>query len=439
MASPQPPTVPARRQLRRHLGAATLCAALVAGGTTVAVADPAPVPTPVAATATSAKPVAAKAKSRPAPVAPRRARSGWRDVLSNVTPVRMPRTSPGPGGPGGPGPSPAPTPSPTPAPGPHGRVPLGFSPGFSIMEESLADLRRDLDHMRTLGITRVRLDLSWARVEGSRGYYDWSQPDRVFNEAHRRGIDVLAVIGYQPDWAQRYDAAGRPRPVDQAGFARFAEAAAVRYRTQVGAWEIWNEPNLQRFWVAAPNAAQYADLVNAVAPRLRAGDPGAPVLVGSMSPANDYAGSTLSPMTFLRGIYDRVPLGNFDAVSVHPYSYPAMPTGSEEWNTFFRMNQLRTIMAANGDAGTKIWLTEFGAPTGSSSESVSEQVQATMLVAGIREARRRDYAGPLYLYSLRDAGTNAGDREDNFGLLTHGWRAKPAYGALRQEILRTRP
>lgn len=320
------------------------------------------------------------------------------------------------------------------------RVPVGFSPGFSIMEEDLADLRRDLDQMRAMGITRIRLDLSWARVEGTRGRYDWSQPDRVFGEARKRGIRVLAVIGYQPDWAQRHDAAGRPLPVDRAGFARFAGAAAARYRTHVGAWEIWNEPNLQRFWVAPPNAAQYAALVNAVAPRLRAGDPGAPVLVGSMSPANDVPDrTTVSPMTFLRGVYARVPLRNFDAVSVHPYSYPAMPTGTEEWNTFFRMHLLRQIMVAHGDSASRMWLTEYGAPTGTGEEAVSARTQASMLVSGVREARRRAWTGPIYLYSLRDAGTDAADREDNFGVLTHDRRAKPAYAALRDEVARTRP
>ncbi len=318
------------------------------------------------------------------------------------------------------------------------RVPVGFSPGFSIMEESLDDLRRDLDQMRALGVRRIRLDLSWGRVEGVKGVYDWEQPDRVFNEARKRGIRVLAVIGYQPDWAQRYDGAGRPLPVDQEGFADFAAAAARRYRVQVGAWEIWNEPNLQRFWIAPPDAGQYADLVNAVAPRIRAGDPGAPILVGSMSPANDVPDrSTVSPLTFLRGIYDRVPLRNFDAVSVHPYSYPAWPTGTEEWNTFFRMHQLRDIMAAAGDGRSKMWITEYGAPTGTAEFAVSPQDQADMVVAGIREARRRGYVGPMYLYSLRDTAVNPSDRESNFGLMTYDWRPKPAFDALRQEQRRT--
>ncbi|WP_148616012.1 cellulase family glycosylhydrolase [Nocardioides rubriscoriae] len=318
------------------------------------------------------------------------------------------------------------------------RVPVGFSPGFSLMEEPISDLRRDLDQMRALGINRVRLDLSWARVEGVQGRYDWSQPDRVFTEAAARGIRVLAVIGYQPDWAQRYDSAGRPLSVDPVGFARFAEAAAVRYRSKVSAWEIWNEPNLQRFWIAPPDAGQYAELVNAVAPRIRVGDPLAPILVGAMSPANDVPDHTaVSPVTFLQGIYDRVALRNFDAVSVHPYSYPAMPNGTEEWNTFYRMNQLRQIMVSHGDGATRMWVTEYGAPTGTSPDAVSLQQQADMVVAGIREARRRDYVGPLYLYSLRDTAVDPADRESNFGLLTYDGRAKPAYTALLQEQRRS--
>ena len=389
-ASPRPTTRVGRGRIRRGVGVATVLAALLAAGTTGAAAGPAP------ATGAGSTPWATPATVAGTPATP---------LLRAAT-----------------------------------RVPVGFSPGFSILEESLSDLRRDLDQMKAMGVRRIRLDLSWAWVEHTRGRYDWSRIDQVFNEVRKRGITILAVIGYQPDWAQRYASDGRPLSVDKAGFARFAAAAAKRYRKHVGAWEIWNEPNLQRFWIAPPSAAEYAAVVNAVAPRIRAGDPSARILVGSMSPANDVPDrSTVSPMTFLRGIYARVPLKNFDAVSVHPYSYPAMPTGTEEWNTFFRMHVLRQIMVAHGDRASRMWLTEYGAPTGTGDEAVSASTQATMLVSGVREARRRAWAGPIYLYSLRDAGTNPDEREDNFGLLTYDRRPKAAYGALRQEIARTRP
>jgi hypothetical protein len=312
---------------------------------------------------------------------------------------------------------------------PTDRVPLGFSPGFGILTADLDDVRSDLDAMVELGVTRLRVDVSWATLQPEPDRFDWSSTDRVLGEARARGIDVLAVIGYLPGWAQRTDAEGEPLPADPEGFATFVEAAATRYRDHVGAWEIWNEPNTRRFWGAAPDPAAYAALVEAAAPRIRDADPGTEVVVGSIAPADDGP-AELSPATFVTGLYDHLDPALFDAISVHPYSYPAYATGRQSWNTFFRLHELHDIMARSGDGETLIWLTEYGAPTGTADNAVSEREQADMLTVGVEEARRRCYTGPLYVYSLRDAGTDAADPEDNFGVLRADRAPKPAYAAL---------
>lgn len=312
---------------------------------------------------------------------------------------------------------------------PTSRVGLGLSPGFRILEESSADLRADLDAMERLGITRLRVDLSWAALQPERDRFDWSSADRVLGEAQARGLDVLAVVGYEPDWARRTDAAGDPLPVDPAAFAEFVGQAATRYEAPVGAWEIWNEPNLRRFWGTAPDPASYAAVVTAASPRIRSADPGAPIVIGALSPANDTADG-LSPATFVSGVYDHVDIELFDAISVHPYSYPAQATGRQRWNTFYRLNQVHQIMARRGDGETLVWLTEYGAPTGTSAAAVSDQAQAEMITTGIQEARRRCYTGPIYLYSLRDAGPDLDDPEDNFGLVRDDRTPKASYLAL---------
>lgn len=305
------------------------------------------------------------------------------------------------------------------------RVELGLSPGFRLMDQSPADLQDDLDAMLALGITRLRVDLSWATLQPGPDRFDWSSADRVLGEAHARGIEVLAIVGYEPDWARRTDAFGEPLPVDPAAFAQFASVVATRYQRQVSAWEIWNEPNSRQFWGSDPDPEAYAAVVTAASPMIRAADKGTSIVIGALSPAQDGT-DELSPATFVSGIYDHVDVELFDAISVHPYSYPAQATDRQRWNTFYRLNEVHQIMTRRGDGETRVWLTEYGAPTGTSAAAVTEQGQAEMISTGIAEARRRCYTGPMYIYSLRDAGTDSDDPEDNFGLLRNDWSPKPS-------------
>ena len=310
---------------------------------------------------------------------------------------------------------------------------VGFSPGFGLIDAAPATLRRELRGMREVGARQVRIDVSWARVESARGRYDWTDTDRVIRAARGARLRVLGILGYEPSWA---GPAGASVGLDPSAFADFAIAAAGRYSGRVAAWELWNEPNLDRSWPAAPDPEAYAGLVALTGPRLRATDPSADVVVGALAPAVDADdGSGMSPETFLSRFYAALPrLGLFDAVSVHPYSYPALPGDAQEWNTFHQLPAIHDVMVRAGDGGLKLWLTEYGAPTGRADRAVSQRRQARMIVSAVRRARRLDFVGPLFVYSFRDAGGDARDAEDNFGILDHRGRPKASYWALRRVL-----
>ncbi len=310
--------------------------------------------------------------------------------------------------------------------------PVGFSPGFAIIDQRPVALHRDLDGMRGVGAGWVRIDVSWARAEPQRGRFDWTDTDRVIGAANARGLSVLAVIGYQPGWARVYRADGTQLPPQPAGFAEFAAAAAKRYSTDVGAWEVWNEPNLERFWRPRPVPAAYARLLRAAAEAIRANDPGDPILSGGLAPAVDAAdGSSIAPETFLRRLYRRGVGGSFDAVAIHPYCYPELPTDDSSWNTFFKLSELHAIMTRRGDGDKRLWLTEYGAPTGAASSAVGDERQAAMLVGAYDEASRLDFAGPIFYYNYRDDGTDLADAEQNFGIVRRDRTPKPAWAALQ--------
>jgi len=336
------------------------------------------------------------------------------------------------------------TQSSTAAPGPRSSD-LGVSAGGPFMWQSDADLERELVAITAAGVSRLRIDVDWSGIESTRGQLDWANTDRIVAAAKRHSLSVLGIVTYSPRWAQ---VAGVPdgdthgQPADPAQFAAFAAAAATRYLSTIDAWEVWNEPNLQSFWSPNPNPGAYASLLAATYRAVKAVAPATPVISGGLAPAtNSGDGSSIAPETFVKAMYDAGGGRSLDAVAVHPYSYPALPSDSSTsaWNTFQRLTLIRDIMVANGDGPKQVWLTEFGAPTGNSRVSVSESAQAEMIRAGIQMARAQSWMGPLFVYNGRDTGTNAADPEQNFGLVRYDFTPKPAFAAVLAAAVPTPP
>lgn len=310
---------------------------------------------------------------------------------------------------------------------------IGVSPRW-VLDDSDEDLDQDLQSARELGATRYRFDVDWSVAEPTPGNFDWARIDRIVEAVTKAGLKPLGVLAYTPDWARvpgTTDTHGAP--ADPAAFAAFAAQAASRYSGSIGDWEIWNEPNNAAFWKPAPDPAAYTRLVTSAYSAIKAVQPDATVLAGAMSPGEDWAPGEVEPLTFLEAMYDHGVKGSFTALSIHPYSYPAMPAdpSTASWNTFQKVPRIHDLMTAHGDGDKQIWFTEFGAPTGKSSKAVTPDRQAAYLTEGITAARELGYVQAILIYSLRDAGSDVTDPEQNFGLLTLARQPKPAYQAVR--------
>ena len=296
-----------------------------------------------------------------------------------------------------------------------------------------ADLNRQLDLMVSIGVTSLRIDVPWVAVQPTRfGGYDWSKADRVINAAAARGIGVLGILGQPPAWAV---ASGTPelsgRPASATAFAQYARAVATRYRGKISAYEIWNEPNMLSFYKPHPDPVGYTALLRAAYPAIKAADRNAIVVGGVLAAAVDTAYS-VDPVTFVQRMYTAGAKPYFDALSYHPYQHGLKFSEGGPW-VDAPLNQglrIRQLMIDYGDAGKKIWASEYGVPTALQDEAT----QAAFIADLISTWRTVDFTGPMFVYTMRDKLTGSTDPEDTFGIFRSDWTAKLAVDVIRQAV-----
>src|SRR5919201_4757781 len=186
--------------------------------------------------------------------------------------------------------------------------------------------------------------------------------------AARAGLEVLPVVLYSPTWASNCPSASAPKqcpPANDSDFGDFLVTLIKRYgpsgsfwtsnptvpKLPVTAWQIWNEPNFPSFWGGAPDPAGYAQMLIAVAPTIRAADPHAEIVSAGMPDSLVRTAIRLVP--YVTALYADGVKGTFDDMGLHIYNNtPDLAVGLVE--------QVRSIMSANGDSAVPIWVTEWG-------------------------------------------------------------------------------
>lgn len=297
-----------------------------------------------------------------------------------------------------------------------------------------ATLKRQFDIMADMKVAWIRVDIDWSVIESERGQYDWSYPDMVVDEAVARGMNVLTVLAYSPNWSHSSDtdapeSARSARPHQLSDYAAFARTATDRYAPRgVHTWEIWNEPNTTTFWPPRPDADEYAAVFRVAAEAIRGSDPESTVLIGSLGPKFETPEAEVAPTDYLEQLYENGAAQLADGVAAHPYSFPALPMDDNQRMTggFKDLPTLHNVMQRHGDGTKKVWITEFGAPTGTDPHAVSEEDQTAILIEARDQVQQWDWTGPLIYYELVDGGTDLSDKEQNFGVLYEDLAPKPA-------------
>ncbi len=298
-----------------------------------------------------------------------------------------------------------------------------------------AELEADMDAMVEAGVSWLRVSLDWPSVQPTAANkWNWSHQDRVVREANERGIKIMWLAAYSPKWARPVGAGLHTPPMNPDHFANFVREAARRYAPLgVHHYEIWNEPNLGQWWQPAADPAAYTTLLKKSYTAIKGVDPQSFIITGGLAPASDTS-INRSMKTFITQMYANGAKGYFDAVGVHPYSFPWAPQFAAAWNPFYMAPEYHKILKAQGDGAKQLWATEVAFPTGTGTGRVSEAVQADMLEALVVGWDSFSFGGPLFWHNIRDRGPDPADLEQNWGLLRHDRTPKPAYVRLRQML-----
>lgn len=319
-----------------------------------------------------------------------------------------------------------------------------------------------LQRLKRGGVDSIRVPVVWSGIQQApNGPMDWSGVDRELEAATLAGLEVLPGLSGVPSWAVpqifvpgSHQSIKAPRNLPASGAAGgawsvFVRAAVERYgpggafwtsrptlpQRPLRTWQIWNEPNFEYF-VARPNPVEYGKLVKLSFNAARAVDPGAKIVLGGLFARPAEAQLKRKPplayfaSDFIDRMYAGVPgiKSKFQGVALHPYTatYQRLTPYIEE---------LRTVLKANHDAGKGVWITELGwssqRPTAGNSFAKGRAGQKAQLEGAFRLLRSKQrlwHIQRVYWFSIDDQPETCNFCNGS-GLFADGFVPKPAWRA----------
>jgi len=281
------------------------------------------------------------------------------------------------------------------------------------------------------GFGGMRNPIYWFTVEtDEKNKYKLPDHAQAIKTAAEMGMEPLIVLsggngpwGVENEEEKNLNMAPSTDEQIQA-FANYCAYVAEQYKGYVKHYEIWNEfTQPSNGGDKSPEA--YAKILVAASKAIKKADPDAKI-VAMVTAGLDWS--------FINGVVRKLSLMGesncYDILSVHPYTYGKDYAGP---NT-------STLKAIKFLAGSKpIWFTERGwdtavGTTETNANGISDEVQAVYGVWDYLTLASGNYCERWFWYDFQDDGTNATEREENFGLIESvnaevPGAAKPAYVA----------
>lgn len=278
-----------------------------------------------------------------------------------------------------------------------------------------------------------RDEIYWHDVEKEKGLFALTGKAKVsaetINSSAQSGLYPLVVLDYGN---KLYD--GGDQPYSDEGrhaFGKYCYWVSSMLDSKVRYFEIWNEWN-HGMGTSPPrktgSAVDYVKLTEICAREIRKSKPDAIIIAGSVT--NDWGAWPWLSSALENGLMKYA-----NGISVHLYSFLISSGNGQEAFISDRLNQLNTILSKYGN--NHIYITEIGWPNHLGKGSVTRADAAALAVRFILHAQASKTIKGIWFYELKDSGTNAYEKEDNFGLHDYTNKPKQSYCAINKLLDRT--
>ena len=301
-------------------------------------------------------------------------------------------------------------------------------------------IKKTLEMVRELGTPWIVEYFPWAYSEPRRGKYDFTHADLVVDHANRQGLTVIARLGMVPAWARPKDTIANYLPQESyRDFAAYAAAFVSHFQGRVKYIIVWNEPNLALEWgYRRPDPVAYTELLRVTSRAVREVNPDVVILAGALAPTlGDPSGELgLGDLDYLQAMYDAGAAPYFDALAVHAYglTFPPDDPPDPEVINFRRVELLREIMVANGDAHKPIHITEAGwndHPRWTRAVRPAQRIRYT--IRAYEMALDWPWLHSLSMWAFRYPAPEKSYR-DYFTLVTADFQPKPIYFEVQKAL-----
>lgn len=304
-----------------------------------------------------------------------------------------------------------------------------------------------MDWVQRMVFSHVKQTFAWEDVQPAPDEWHFERADQILGELERRNLRLVVRLTDAPEWTHPNQAGERgvdfvdAPPDDPAAFGHYCGAIAGRYTGRISAYQVWNEPNLSREWGnRPPDPAGYVALLRACSEAIRAADPAAIVISAGLAPTGNWDATATPDDMFLQQMYDLGFEQYVDVVGAHAPGYtapevaPEDAPGGHRFFSFRRVEDLRRIMVANGDAARQMAILETGYTTDQVHDSmrwfaVSEEDQARLLVEAYAWAAGHwsPWVGLMSAIYIADPAWTPDNEEYWWAVTTPDGYTRPAY------------
>ncbi len=211
--------------------------------------------------------------------------------------------------------------------------------GFcSLIQEfsSSTDITKTLDVIENVNGRWLRTEFPYKK---HKNYFE--KTDKIVDEAQKRGIKVLPVIGNWVTGSMRM-------PRKMGDYLEYVEDVVGRYAGKVGVYNVFNEPNSFGFWL--DSREEFAHLFKETRKKMHETDPNALAAVN--------ISWQWGALDFIRSLENERALKHVDVLGLDSYPGSYELGNAHSWRD--KIRETRKCLKSLGHEDIDVWVFEYG-------------------------------------------------------------------------------